>query len=221
MTDQADALDLSDGIVARLHGAEVPSAPRFGPNMIRSMTEVRDERRETAAGTALIGPGARILEIGAGSGRVGAILARTCRPASLLSIEANPALIEHVAALYAHNGLGEVAAVRHAVVLSAPDAPTEVLHKPEKTTAVRVPVLRYADLKAAFPHDTIVMDIEGAERDFLRHADLTGVDTFIAGIHRDVYGRAGVRELRALLSAQGLVPDAGAARAGVIVYRRM
>jgi FkbM family methyltransferase len=236
MTDQSDALDLPDGVVARMHGIEVPSAPHFGPNMIRSMNEGRYERRETAAGLAVIGPGARILEMGAGSGIVGAVLARNCWPESLLSIEANPRLIEHIAALYAHNGLGEVAAVRHAVVLSEPGAPPEVdfflrpnflgsalevIQKPEKTTKVRVPVLRYADLKAEFPHDTIMMDIEGAELDFLRHADLTGVDTFIAEIHRDVYGRAGVRELRALLSAQGLVPDAEAARSGVVVYRRM
>ena len=234
--DDPHTHDLPDGIVARMHGIEVPDAPHFGPNMIRSMNEGRYERRETAAGLAVIRPGARILEMGAGAGIVGAVLARNCAPERMVSVEANPALIDHIAALYAHNGLDHLAEVRHGVVLSDPDAPQEVtffvrpnflgsaldvVKKPEKASAITVPVIRYADLKREFPHDTIMMDIEGAELDFLRHADLSGVDTFIAETHRDHYGREGMRELRALLTAQGLKADDDAAKVGVVVYRRV
>ena len=92
--------------------------------------------------------------------------------------------------------------------------------KPDRAQAVEVPVLHYTALKAAFPHDTIMMDIEGGELDFLRHADLCGVDTFIAEMHRAIYGRDGMAEIRGLLQAAGLAIDLSASKAGVHLYRR-
>ena len=221
-------------IVATYHGVEVPQAPHLGKGMIESMEAGRYERREVECGLAAILPGARILEMGAGSGVVGAVLAKNCKPAAMLSIEANPKLLPHINRLYAHNRLTEVISVRHAVVFSAPDAPGEVeffvhgnflgsglvARNVEKATAVQVPVLRYDALRAEFPHDTIMMDIEGGELDFLRHADLGGVQTFIAEFHRDIYGREGMRECRALLEKAGMVMDAELSRGGVHVYRR-
>ena len=220
-------------IVATFHGIEVPAAPHLGRGMIVSLNEGKYERREVEAGLKAIPPGARILELGAGSGVVGAVLARHLKPAAMLSIEANPNLLPHIRDLHAHNGLAEAITVRHAVVLSAPDAPDTVeffvhgnflgsglvARNAGKAQAVQVPVLRYADLKAEFPHDIIMMDIEGGELDFLRHADLTGVDTFIAEMHRDIYGREGMRECRSLIEAQGFALDP-LSRAGVHVYRR-
>jgi len=221
-------------IVATCHGIEVPDAPHLRKGMIAAMQTGGYERHEMAIGLAAIKPGARVLELGAGSGVVGAVLARHCAPAAMLSVEANPDLIPHVTALYAHNGLADRISLRHGVVLTDPDAPDSVTffvngnflgsglapQKMERTQAVEVPVLRYAALKAAFPHDTIMMDIEGGELDFLRHADLTGVDTFIAEMHRAIYGRDGMAEIRSLLQAAGLVIDDAASKAGVHLYRR-
>lgn len=222
-------------IVATCHGVEVPESPILGKGMIAALNEGRYERCEIECGLAAIPPGARVLELGAGAGVVGAVLAKNCRPQAILSVEANPALLPHIARLHAHNGLDGVISVRHAVVLTAPDAPDAVtfhvtgnflgssLHarKTEKARAVQVPVLRYADLKAVFPHDAIMMDIEGGELDFLRHADLTGVEVFIAEFHRDIYGREGMRECRSLLEAAGFRLDEALSRVGVHVYRRV
>ena len=221
-------------IVATCHGIEVPQAPHLRPGMIAAMQTGGYERHELAIGLAAIKPGARVLELGAGSGVVGAVLARHCAPAAMLSVEANPHLIPHVSALYARNGLADRIILRHGVVLTAPDAPDSVTffvngnflgsglapQKLERSQPVTVPVLRYDALKAAFPHDTIMMDIEGGELDFLRHADLNGVDTFIAEMHRAIYGREGMAEIRELLRAAGLVFDAAASKAGVHLYRR-
>lgn len=220
-------------IVSTCHGIEVPAAPHLRPGMITAMQTGGYERHEMAIGLAAIKPGARVLELGAGSGVVGAVLARHCQPAAMLSVEANPHLIPHIAALYAHNGLTGRIALRHGVVLTAPDAPERVTfhingnflgsgltQAKERSLPVEVPVLPYGALKAAFAHDTIMMDIEGGELDFLRHADLSGVDTFIAEMHRAIYGREGMGEIRRLLQAAGLVMDAEASRAGVHLYRR-
>jgi FkbM family methyltransferase len=232
-----DALARSPGspdVVVTYHGVEVLAAPHLSPRMIDSMSRGRYERREVACGLAAIPEGARILELGAGSGVVGAVLAKNTKPAAMLSIEANPFLIDHITRLYAHNGLSNLISVRHAVVLTDPKAPRVmeffvqnnflgsglVSRKAEKATKVSVPVLGYETLKAAFPHDVIMMDIEGGELDFLRHADLTGVHTFIAEVHKDIYGREGVQEVRSLMVKAGFALSDSLSKVGVHVYKR-
>lgn len=222
-------------IVARTHGIEVPDAPHFGPKMLESINAERFEKNEVRAGLAKFKPGSRMLELGAGSGIVGAVLAKNCGLEAVVSVEANPNLIEHIKGLHAHNGLADVIDVRHGVCFSDPDAPEtvdffvrgnflgsalEVKKKPEKAVKHQVPVIRYADLKAAFPHDVIMMDIEGGEREFLRDADLTGVNTVILEVHRDIYGREGMRDVRQSFAKAGMVMDEETSRPGVHVYVR-
>ena len=221
-------------VVATYHGIEVLQAPMLSARMIQSLNEGTYERREVACGLAAIPRGARLLELGAGTGVVGAALHRNLGCAATLSVEANPDLLPWIEKLHAHNGLSDGITLRHGVVLSAPDAPETVtfnvtgnflgssLHDlPEKRTRpVQVPVLRYEEVKKDFPHDAIMMDIEGGELDFLRHADLAGVDVFVAEMHRDIYGREGMRECRRLLEAAGLAFDESTSKAGVHVYRR-
>ncbi|SPH17389.1 Protein-L-isoaspartate O-methyltransferase [Defluviimonas aquaemixtae] len=222
-------------IVATCKGIEVPEAPHFGPGMIRSMGEGRYEGKEIQTGLAVIPEGARILEMGAGSGIVGAVLAKNCKAEKVVAIEANPELIEHIRHLYTHNGLDRVMSVRHGVVFTAPEPPAtvefflrgnflgsglKVVKNPERARPVTVPVLPYGALKAEFPHDVIVMDIEGAELDFLRHADLTGVNTIILEVHRDIYGREGMREIRRLFADAGFALDEEHSKVGVHAYRR-
>ena len=220
-------------IVAVCHGIDVPAAPHLGQGMIASMATGRYERHEIACGLASIQPGARVLELGAGSGLVGAVLARNCRPEAILAIEANPDLIPHINALYRHNRLDNLISVRNAVVLTAANPPHSITFhvagnflgsglaaESQRSRPVDAPVLRYDALKAAFPHDTIMMDIEGGELDFLRHADLTGVRTVVLEVHRAIYGHDGVRECRLLLERARLSQDLSLSRAGVHVYQR-
>lgn len=221
-------------IVANYHGIEVPEAPHFGPNMIIAMQEGRYEGSEVKAGLAVIQPGSRILELGAGSGIVGAVIARNCKAEKVVSIEANPNLIDHIRELYDHNSLKNID-VRHGVVLSEPTPPETIdfflkgnflgsgltiMKKPEKAKKVTVPVLSYAALKAEFPHNVIVMDIEGAEREFLRDADLGDVETIILEVHRNIYGREGMKEIRHIFANGGFVMDQDNSGAGVHVYRK-
>ena len=225
----------SEAIIATYHGIEVPDAPHLGPGMIKSMNEGRYERREIQAGLAVIRPGARILEMGAGSGVVGAAIAKNCKAERVLAIEANPELLPYITGLYQHNDLADVISVSHGVVLSEPNPPETIdfflrgnflgsgltiVKNPHKARKVTVPTIAYDALRAEFPHDVIVMDIEGAELEFLRHANLDGVDTIVAEMHRDIYGREGMQGCRASLAKAGFEMDVNNSKAGVHVYRR-
>lgn len=229
------AQPLSGGIVATYMGVRVPAAPHLGPGMIAAMAEGRYERMEVQLALRHVPPGSRILELGAGSGVAGAAVALGTRSAAMLTVEANPNLLPHIRALYAENGLDRTITLRHGVVASDPDAPATMdfhvrgnflassLATPDigRFTTVAVPVIPYAALKRDFPHDVLLMDIEGAERDFLRHADLSGVTLLIAEFHRGVFGREGMRECRAVLTAQGFAQDVEASGSGVHVWRRV
>lgn len=221
-------------VVARCHGIEVPASPHLGPTMIEAIETGRYEGSEIKCGLACIPKGARILELGAGAGIVGAVLARHLAPEAILSIEANGALLDNIRTLHAHNGVSDVITLRHGVVLADPDAPDEVeffimgnflgsgltARNPDRARPVTVPVIRYEALKRDFPHDAIMMDIEGGELDFLRHADLTGVQVVVGEFHREIYGSDGMKECRKLLAAKGFRIDEDLSRPGVHVWRR-
>ena len=83
-----------------------------------------------------------------------------------------------------------------------------------------VPVIRYEDLKRDFPHDAIMMDIEGGELEFLRHADLSDVKVLVGEFHREIYGSDGMKECRTLLAAKGFRIDEAHSRPGVHVWHR-
>ncbi len=222
-------------LLAVYHGVEVLNMPHFPPRLRGRLREGGYEGKEVACGLKAIPRGARLLEMGAGSGVVGAVLAKNLDLAAVLSIEANPKMIDPARALYAHNGLADRIELRHSVVFSAPDAPEHVTFhvtgnflgsgldasKAAAGTAVEVPVLRSADLSAEFPHDAIMMDIEGGELPFLRDADLSGVSVLVFEVHRKVYGREGMREIRHILRDKGFEQDEENSLPGVHIYRKI
>lgn len=221
-------------VIGTYHDIIIPAGPHLRRGIVDSILAGRYERNEIALGLACIKPGARILELGAGAGIVGAILARHCKPAAMVSVEANPRLIPHIRRLHEVNGLTDQINLRHCIVSSAPDAPKTVTFHLRKnflgsaltadpdglSEAVEVPVVPYARLTRNFAHDTIMMDIEGAELDFLRHAKLGHINTFVAEFHRRIFGREGIQECRHLLRRAGLVLDTDLTHADVHVFQR-
>jgi FkbM family methyltransferase len=222
-------------IVACYHGVRVPAGPHLSAGMIRALADGRFEAEELRTARATIRPGDRVLELGAGSGAVGAAIALACRPAAILAFEPNPRLVPHARALYAANGLQGTISLRHGLVLAEPDAPAEVefhlrgnflgsglalARGARRARTVQVPVTRHADLRRDFPHNVLLMDIEGAERDFLRHADLSGVRLVLMELHSGHYGRDGVQDCRRALRRAGLVRDDALSGRSVAVFRR-
>ena len=203
--------------VAECHGVKVPDSPMITPGRVERINAARYEGQEIAGALEVIRAGDHVLELGAGLGLVGAIAAKNGKPAKVLSFEANPNLIEHINALYRLNGLTKKIEVRNQVLMSAPDAPdTMAFHirnsflgsslidaEGKATTRVDVPTADYAKIHADFKPDVLLMDIEGGELDFLRHASLDGVRAIVIEFHPNAYGREGIQECKSILQAAG------------------
>ncbi|WP_299690654.1 FkbM family methyltransferase [uncultured Tateyamaria sp.] len=202
---------------ALCHGVKVPHSPFLNETRIRRMGEGKYEGEEIRGALEVIRPGDRVLEMGSGLGVVGAVIAKNAKPEAVLSFEANPNLIPHINALYELNGLQDRIEVRHQVVMAAPEPPDHVTfhlrtsflgsslidQDKRRTTGVDVPTKSYDDVVDAFRPDVLVMDIEGGEQDFLRHADLRGIRAIIIEFHPDVYGKPGAHDCKTILKKAG------------------
>jgi FkbM family methyltransferase len=220
-------------VVATYHGVEVLDAPHLGPTMINNMIEGTYERREVLSALKFVEKGDVVIEMGAGAGVVGAVAAKNCAPARIVSFEANHKLIASIKALYAHNGIKSKIEVRNKIVLSDPDAPKSVdffirgnflgsgmtiTKGMERAEKVDVPVVKWETIKKQIKPTVLLMDIEGAELEFFRYADLSGIRVIIVELHRHIYHRPGMREIRDGIAAKGFVEDTDASGRGVFVF---
>lgn len=208
---------------AECHGIKVPHSPMLTPVRIERINAARYEAQEIAGALAVVQPGDKVLELGAGLGLVGAIVAHNAKPAQVLSFEANPNLIDHIRMLYRMNNLGDQIDVRNAVLISAPNPPPKMAFHirnsylgsslidsdTRATTRVEVPTQLYAELKQNYAPDVLLIDIEGGELEFLRHASLAGIRAVVIEFHPGAYGRDGMRECKSILERAGFakVPE--------------
>ncbi|MBD3662884.1 FkbM family methyltransferase [Sulfitobacter aestuariivivens] len=204
-------------VAAECHGVKVPDSPMITPERAARINAARYEGQEIAGALDVIRPGDHVLELGAGIGLVGAIAAKKARPAKVLSFEANPGLIQHINALYALNDLQHIIEVRNEVLISAPDAPeylpfhirnsylgSSLIDSDKRaTTRVEVPTAAYEDVREGFAPTVLLMDIEGGELDFLRHANLDGIRAIVIEFHPEAYGKDGMRTCKAILERAG------------------
>lgn len=206
-----------DGVAATCMGLRVPMSRFLNEARIARINAARYEGQEIAGALYVTEPGDRVLEIGAGIGVVGGMIARHTRAARILSFEANPELIPTIKALYALNGLGDLIEVRNAVLVTDPAAPKTVdfhlrssflgssLLNPADRPAqvVQVPTLPIADVCAELRPTVLIMDIEGGEQDLLRAMDLSGFRAVVLEFHPEVYGVEGMRECKEILREAG------------------
>ncbi|MBP0484093.1 FkbM family methyltransferase [Sagittula sp. M10.9X] len=204
-------------VAALCKGVKVPASPFLNETRIRRMEEGRYEGDEIAGALAVVREGDRVLELGAGLGIVGAVVARNARPEAVLSFEANPNLLPYIQALYKINGLEDVMEVRNAVVLASEARPEAVAFHlrnsflgssltdtgKRETTPIEVPTAGWADLVRGFRPDVLILDIEGAELDLLRDGDLTGIRAIVIEFHPDLYGKPGTSACKDALRAAG------------------
>ncbi|SFR17238.1 FkbM family methyltransferase [Poseidonocella sedimentorum] len=198
-------------------GVKVPPSPFLNEMRIKRINAARYEGDEIAGALSIVTPEDRVIEMGAGLGIVGAVVARNARPERILSFEANSSLLEYTRKLYEINGLNDVIELRNQIVVSDPEAPDSIpfhiansflgsslLENRRRTSeTVDLPTQSFEYLRAEFAPTILVMDIEGGELDFLRHADLTGIRGIVIEFHPGVYDREGMRECKRLLTSQG------------------
>lgn len=204
--------------VARYHKVAIPPSPFLTETRIERLNAGEYEGPEARGALSVVKPSDRVLELGSGLGVVGAAVTVNCRPERMISYEANPALIPEIERLYALNGITHLISVRNRVLMAGDDRPESVtFHVNGKSflgsglqedtvrnaQAVEVPTEAWEDARAELSPTVLVMDIEGAELDLLRHADLTGIRAVILEFHPGHYGKPGVREAKNILQSQG------------------
>lgn len=208
-------------IAAVCKGVRVPQSPFLTETRIERINAARYEGEEIAGALAVVRPGDRVLEMGAGLGIVGAVMAKNAGPEAVLSFEANPELVPHIRALHGENGLEEVIELRNEVLMSAPERPKSITFhlansflgssliekSTRKTRPVDVPTADFHAVVDRFRPNVLIMDIEGGELDLLRHADLRGFRAIVLEFHPGVYGAEGMRECKKVLRQAGFKKD--------------
>ena len=204
--------------VAECHGIKVPDSPFLSETSVALLNEKQFAQQEIEAALDVVGKSDRVLELGAGLGILGAVVARQAKPAKFLSFEANPDLIPHIEALLKLNRLGSKIELRNKLLISEPGAPetlpSHLQHgfipgSPEdnaqKPSAknVQAPTEAFTKVRKAFKPTVLILNIEGGEREFLRHADLSGIRAVILQFHPEIYGKSGMRECKAVLTKAG------------------
>lgn len=206
-------------VVAECLGVKVPASRYLHENRIARINAAEYEGHEIRGSLHVVGSEDVVLEIGAGIGLVGAVIASNNAPRKVHSFEANPELIPEIRSLYALNGLEDVIEVQNTVLLTGEDQPDtiqfhlrnsylgssliEAEGKVRKT--VEVPTADFNKVCAELEPTVLVMDIEGGELDLLRHADLSGFRAIVLEFHPGAYGIEGMRECKSILRDAGFV----------------
>ncbi|MCE8547412.1 FkbM family methyltransferase [Ruegeria pomeroyi] len=207
----------TNSVAAECLGVKVPASRFLNETRIERINTARYEGQEIAGALHVTGPKDVVLEIGAGLGIVGAVVARNAKPKSVTSFEANPELVPEIEALYALNGLGKKISLRNQILISAPDRPetipfhirssylgSSLLNPAERpSTVVEVPTADFAEVCAETGANVLIMDIEGGELELLRHADLSQFRAIVLEFHPEAYEIAGMRECKSILTQAG------------------
>lgn len=214
-------------------GVLIPDDPAvITPAIARAIREGRFEAEESSQIAAIVRPGDRVLEIGAGIGFISTLLARQRRVAAVIAVEANPGLMDYMARLHAINGVRKVRRL-NAVLTNGPEQRATFYLRPDFwmgslapgpnpwVGTVQVPTMRLDALLREEAIDLVVCDVEGAEATLFEGADLSGVDRLWVEIHDHVTGLSGVRRLFATMAAQGFVYDPRHSIGPVVLFRRL
>lgn len=181
------------------------------------MTHARYEGAEIEGALHVVRRGDKVLELGAGLGLVGAVVARNARPSHVFAFEANPDLIKPCNWLYRINRLRRRISVQNQVLLSASRFPTRVpfyRHKHFRSSSlipledqtesvVQVETACFNAFCRNHQPDVLIADIEGGELDLLCHADLSSFRAIVIEFHASRYGRIGLETCKAVLKDEG------------------
>lgn len=199
-------------------GVKVPASKFLHEGRIARINAAEYEGQEIEGALHVIGKDDVVLEIGAGIGLVGAVIAKNAQPKAVHSFEANPELIQSIKALYKANGLEKKIAVHNKVLISAPERPetipfhlhnsylgSSLIDEGRARKTVDVKTIDFGAVCAKAKPTVLIMDIEGGELELLRHADLSGFRAVVLEFHPKAYGVPGMRECKNILRDAGFV----------------
>ena len=204
--------------IIETQGVRIPFDPQIiTPKIERPMRNNRYEGGEVANLRALLRPGDRVLELGAGVGLCSTVAAMEEGVERVVTIEANPDLLPLIRETHRLNDVADRVELRNGVASTTrgQDIPfyiradfwgssMEAESRPYKRVEM-VPALALEDLIAEIAPTIVICDIEGGEMGLFDTADLSGVRRIVLELHPKVYGDEGVAAITAALAAKGLV----------------
>ncbi|CUH40683.1 methyltransferase, FkbM family [Jannaschia seosinensis] len=216
-----------------IHGVHLTVPDRIlRPRIAARLAAGAYEQFEAAAAARCITSGARVLELGAGIGFVSCICARGAGAENLVSVEANPHMRDviranldangHQAATLLHGAVGAAGAAETVTFRCAPAFwASAIADGSGRGEEVAVPVLRLADLFAAYRPNVVVMDIEGGEAALFDAPWPDHVEAVLMELHPEAYPAAMIGRIFDCLLRSGLVYAPDLSRSAVVGFRRV
>jgi FkbM family methyltransferase len=190
---------------------------RWSPLLVRRILAKRYEVEERQMIPRILKPEDRVLEIGGGVGLMAMLCARVVGESNVVVYEANPDIRERALENVRHNGMN--IAIEHAAVVSNDYTGEQVTFfvsenfwssslldkggKGGKQVRIDAPALRLAGLIEKHRPTLIIADVEGAEYDIFRTADLSSVQKLCIEFHTRYIGVSKVSELVRSILEQG------------------
>ncbi|MEM9047326.1 MAG: FkbM family methyltransferase [Pseudomonadota bacterium] len=199
------------------------------PEVLRGFAHAHYENREATIAAHLVRDGDRVLELGAGVGYVAATALQGKSRIVWRAVEAHPELIPILKETRDLNGLDF--AIEHAAYCGHNGhAPLNISARgfwasslaalDDTVRVIEVPAVCGAEALARHCPTVLIMDIEGAEYDVLRDADLHSIDRVLVEFHPSLV--SDLEHTRALgrMIASGFVIDTALSDATILCFRR-
>lgn len=220
--------------ILETHGVKIPLDPNVITSKIeRAIRKDRYELDEVSGTPKFLEKDDRVIELGAGIGFISSFLGVRLGVENVLCVEADPTLCAFIRSVHELNGL-QAAQVRNCVALNdgAAEAPVPFYVREQFWSssldgeepyqkAIEVPGIRLSKLIRDFKANTLIVDIEGGERDLFAPADLSGIDKIFLEIHTRKIKRIGIKHCFDALSQSGFCYDQQVSRGGSVLFRRI
>lgn len=210
-------------------------ANQYSERMVRALSGGRYERKERALLPTIIAPGDHVLELGGATGLIAMLAAKIVGPRNVLTIEANPYIVDRAKQNFLRNGLQDIkienAVPQNAALWKGPGSSVEfyiscdfwssrLLPGPNTVDVVTVPTCCLEDLIRDNLINVLICDIEGAEVDLLMKADVSQIGTLMFETHHNFVSEEATNRLLERLINCGFRINPVASGEGIVLMQR-
>ncbi len=229
--DVLGAGKLGRAILLKVHGINVPIASNeVSPIIWQALTGGSYEAKEARSIFKAVKPGDRVLELGSGIGIITSIIAKIPN-VTVWAFEANPSTAALARRVIDANDLNNVVLSQGILTAGEPCSFRFYVRRDLWMSSMdenQGPYERAIELSSSnidefiARHDinVLVMDIEGAERDLLKSADLMGVERIFLELHDHLYGLAGIRDMMHALADKGYAYDPRGSQGPCVLFAK-
>lgn len=213
----------------QVHGINVPITPaEVSPIIWQALTSGSYEAKEARAIFKAVRQGDRVLELGSGIGIITSIIGKI-PDVKVWAFEANPSTAALARRVIDANDLRNVVLSQGVLTAGEPCSFRFYVRRDLWMSSMdekQGPYEHAIDLYSAnidefiLQHriNVLVMDIEGAERDLLQSADLSGVERIFLELHDHLYGLAGIRDIIHALASKGYAYDPRGSQGACVLF---